>query len=754
MMELKPKEPSWKEQAKEMEIQDRKRRRREITLIIILVGIFLIAFALELYFSWLAQSQMAFPFLSGALFFASLYLVLMLALVVIFLAVRNIVKLIFESRKGIFGAHLRTRLIIAFISLSLAPATVLFGLSNFYLSFSVGRWFDPAISGLFNTSRDIVNNTYQMVGEDMLHFARNLSQEITEKKLLSSENFENLKSFLEQEHEKYALDGIEVFDGQGELIHRVLSENLSQPPEPSEADIKKVLAGYEGYFIEPLASGELIRGKMPVFSSWEKKRNTVGAIMVSRYLAQGLVRQLDSNLQAYQDYERLAQNEPLIQRQHFTILVLVTLVVLFLSIWFGLYIAKGITGPIRLLAEGTQEVASGNLDYRIEMDTTDEIGVLVRSFNKMTGDLKQIRQELEQRRIYIETVLADIDSGVIATDPEGKILTVNQPALLLLSKKKEELINNYLNQALPGGLAKVIEDIEKELEERNRRTAMRQIFYQTAEQRAYLRISLSQMRDSASQLLGKVVLIDDLTDLVRAQRSMAWKEVARRMAHEIKNPLTPIQLSAQRLLRKYEAELGERAEVLRECTSMIINQVEEIKRLADEFFSYARLPGLKLGNYRLNQLLEETLALFQPGHPQIEFKMELDPNLPEFEFDRDQIKRAIINLVDNAIKSLEEKAGLITISSSYLPEANLVKVMVADTGKGIPEEERERIFEPYYSTRASGTGLGLAIVQRIISDHQGRILVEPNLPKGTKFIIELSTRLNLPQVYRKEASDA
>jgi len=251
-MELKPKEPSFREQTKEMEVQDQKRRRREITLIIILVGIFLIAFALELYFSWLARGQMQFPFLSGTLFFASLYLVLLLAVVVVFLAVRNIVKLVFESRKGIFGAHLRTRLIIAFISLSLAPATVLFGLSNFYISFSVERWFDPAVSGLFNTSRNIVNNTYQMVGEDMLHFARNLSQEITEKELLSSENFENLKIFLEQGHEEYALDEIEVFDGQGELIYRVLSENLSQPSEPSEADIKKVLAGYEVYFIEPL----------------------------------------------------------------------------------------------------------------------------------------------------------------------------------------------------------------------------------------------------------------------------------------------------------------------------------------------------------------------------------------------------------------------------------------------------------------------------------------------------------------------
>jgi len=730
---------SWKERAKELEAQDRIRRRREILLIVIFLTVIMVAFGLEIYLSRLAHRQLEFPLLSSTLFFAFWNLVLILALVLIFLVVRNLVKLVFERRKGIFGAHLRTRLVIAFIGLSLGPAIVLFNLSSFFIKTSIQRWFDPAVGGIYEASRQIIKATYQTKGEQSLHFARQVSREITEHRLLSSENFEQLKELVEKKRKEYNLDQIEIFSGQGELVFRTIAEEKPPVVAPSREVINKALHSYEGYFQEKLFDREIIRGVMPIFSSWEKKRDVVGAVVVSQYLATGLAEQLEANRRAYDEYQKLKAREPSIRRQHLTILVLITLVVLFLSIWFGFYIAKGITVPIQLLAEGTEQVASGNLDYRIEQESSDEIGTLVRSFNKMTEDLKSSRKELEERRIYIETVLANIDSGVIATDSSGRILAVNQSALFILGKRSQELVGQTLNQAFSGELKKVIEEMEREQEENQKRTVVQQFSLRTPERNLYLRLSLSRMSDEKGEILGKVFLIDDLTDLVRAERALAWREVARRIAHEIKNPLTPIQLSAQRLLRRYESRLGEDAEVLKECTAMIIRQVEDMKRLVDEFSSFARLPGLRLKPGQLNQVLEEVVALYQEGHPEIEFQLNL-AELPEFAFDHDQIKRAVINLIDNAIESFEGKSGTITIESNYLSEQKIIRIIVADTGPGIPASERERIFEPYYSTRPQGTGLGLAIVQRIIYDHYGTIRLEENQPRGTRFIIELPLR--------------
>ena len=741
---------SWKERAEELEAQDRARRRREIFLIVIFLSVIIIAFALELYLSRVAHRQLELPLLSSTLFFAFWNLILILALVLIFLVVRNLVKLVFERRKGIFGAHLRTRLVIAFIGLSLGPAIILFNLSSFFIKTSIQRWFDPAVGGIYEASRQIIKATYQTKGEQSLHFARQVSREITEHRLLSSENFEQLKELVEKKRVEYNLDQIEIFSGQGELVYRSTAEDKPPVVAPSREVITKALHSYEGYFQEKLFNREIIRGVMPIFSSWEKKRNVVGAVVVSQYLATGLAEQLEANRRAYDEYQKLKEREPSIRRQHLTILVLITLVVLFLSIWFGFYIAKGITVPIQLLAEGTEQVASGNLDYRIEQESSDEIGTLVRSFNKMTEDLKLSRKELEERRIYIETVLANIDSGVIATDSSGRILAVNQSALLILGKRSQELVGQTLNRAFSGELKKVIEEMDREQEENQKRTVVRQFSFRTPERNLYLRLSLSRMSDEKGELLGKVLLIDDLTDLVRAERALAWREVARRIAHEIKNPLTPIQLSAQRLVRKYESQLGEDAGVLRECTAMIIRQVEDMKRLVDEFSSFARLPGLRLKPGQLGPVLEEVVALYQEGHPEIEFKLELD-GLPEFEFDPDQLKRAIINLIDNAIESLEGRAGTITITASYFPERNIIRIVVADTGRGIPPSERDRVFEPYYSTRPRGTGLGLAIVQRIIYDHHGTIRLEDNQPRGTRFIIELPLHREQKKIITSEA---
>jgi len=743
---------SWKDRARELEAQDRLRRRREGIIIAVLVIVLVAALFIGMRVSGVAGNRFAPELISSRSDTAFWGLITILVFVLVFLVIRNLVKLFFERRRRIFGAHLRARLVAAFILLSLGPAVVLFILGNFFINRTVERWFDPAVNNVFETSKEIVRNTYQMVGENTLHFAKTLSEQLTEDDLLPAEDMSALKKLLERKRQEDKLDAIEVFDREGKILFRVKSPAVEHLPKAAKGVVDRGIKGYEGYYPEKFKDGELVRGIAPIYLKTEDERQVAGVVVMTQYLGAGLAKQLDSNRAVFNDYDRLKKKESGIRWEFRAILILITLTVVFLSIWFGLYFAKGITVPIQLLAEGTQEIASGNLDYRIEMDATDEVGTLVKSFNKMTGDLKHSREMLEQRRIYIETLLANIDSGVIATDPEGIILTVNQAALLILDKPREKLVGNFINSALSGELAEAIEDAEPELLDQEKRTAVRQVFYQSEDRRSYLRISCSLMTDSSGRRLGKVFLIDDLTDLVRAQRSIAWREVARRIAHEIKNPLTPIQLSAQRLLRKYESILGDKSEVLKECTSMIASQVDEMKRLVDEFSNFARLPSLQLGSHQLNEVLEEALALYKQAHPQIEFKLEQDASLPAFEFDRDQIKRAIINLVDNAIQSFEGKPGQITLKSRHFPETFSAQIIVADTGKGIPRDIRKLIFEPYYSGRGQGIGLGLAIVQRIVNDHYGRIQVEDNQPKGTRFIIDLPTRVKSAGSIAKESA--
>jgi nitrogen fixation/metabolism regulation signal transduction histidine kinase len=620
--------PIGRAQVEEERLKDRARRRRELVLIGIFLVAIVFAFYLELHLSRIAEEQATFPLTSSLVFFAFWNLIVILVLVVLFLVVRNVVKLVFERRRGVLGAHLRTRLVAAFVGLTLGPAVVLFALSAFFINVSVERWFDPEVKNLYETSSQIISNTYNATGEETLHYAQELSRAITVGKLLSSENAESLKSYVEEKQVEYNLGMVEIFSTQRETILRV---NLPEVPgdsftRPDAEAIQKALSGQEGFFHEAVGAKEVIRGVYPVFSSWEeKRRDIVGVVVVNKYVSKSLLRQLRENKRAFDDYQQLLSRQLHIKSQHFTILILITLAILFLAVWFGFYLAKGVTVPIQLLAEGTREVAGGNLDYRIDIEAEDEIGTLVQSFNTMTQDLSRSRDEL-----------------------------------------------------------------------------------------------------------------------VRAQRALAWREVARRIAHEIKNPLTPIQLSAQRLQRRYREKLsGEDRKVFQECTETIIKQVEDLKSLVNEFSLFARLPTINPAPNDLNQIAREAVALFREAHRHLDFELNEDKRLPVFDVDPDQMKRAFINLLDNAVESIEGP-GRVKVEIIYEEELQMARVEISDTGRGIQMDDIERVFEPYYSTKSHGTGLGLTIVQRIITDHYGHIRVTANEPKGTRFILELPVGMSYP----------
>jgi two-component system nitrogen regulation sensor histidine kinase NtrY len=346
--------------------------------------------------------------------------------------------------------------------------------------------------------------------------------------------------------------------------------------------------------------------------------------------------------------------------------------------------------------------------------------------------------ELEASKRGVEILLKNVAAGVIGIDAAGRVTTINDSAAQMLRLRREEVLGQDARLLLPAGDYQRLAEVMAEAR-RSQGTVEKPVHLAFPEQTLYLLLKATALKDEAGQDLGVVMVFEDLTELERAQRQAAWREVARRIAHEVKNPLTPIKLAAQRLRRRYLASFGEDGKVFDECTQIISDQADEIKNLVNEFSRFARLPHLSLTTQDLNALIQETLLLYQSVQPRVTLKFLADPTLPALLLDREQMKRLLLNLVDNALASTPP-GGNITLSVKGEPEGERVKLEVADTGAGIPDRDKVRVFEPYFSTKRGGTGLGLAIVQSIVSDHDGRIWVEDNLPQGARFVIDLPLR--------------
>jgi two-component system nitrogen regulation sensor histidine kinase NtrY len=438
------------------------------------------------------------------------------------------------------------------------------------------------------------------------------------------------------------------------------------------------------------------------------------------------------------------------------ILIMITLVIIFVAIWLGLYMAREMMVPVERLVYGAQAVGAGNLDFAIEKSGEDEIAALIESFNKMTQDLRENRAQLteagadlEKRRQQLEAVLANVGTGVLVVGSGGVITTFNRAAAELLEKKSKEVLGIQYKDVLKDEAKPLGELIERALQKppgggtSNPPEIMQWNFKAEQAQKSLAAIA-TPLREN-ERTWGVVVVIDDMTLLVKGQREMAWREVARRIAHEIKNPLTPIKLSAQRLQRRMGHYKGEEGLLLRECTDTIIKHTDELKEMVNEFSNFARFPETSLAPCSLNQVVGEILSLFTQAHPRIKFGVDLENKLPIFEFDRDQIKRVLMNLLDNAVAAALASDGAgqrqpaISIATHFNEQLQMAVLSVEDNGMGMTEDVRSRVFEPYFSTKKEGTGLGLAIVKRIINDHDGFIRVRSSPGLGTQFLIELPT---------------
>ncbi len=724
---------------------ERERRKRNLVLITVVLALLIAATAVEV-----GTKAPELPVASNVVVIALFNLNLIVFLLLLVLLFRNLVKLSFERRHRILGSRFKTKLVVAFLSLALAPSILIFLIASNLLNTSIEGWFKLQVERPLDESMRVAQAFYERAQDAALRHGRYVARAVVRERLLAEDRREALIAFLQEQQDQFGLAGITLYTlGGQELVH--VKDPVLLPAIAGAVNMEQVRMALGGRALstrKEVANGDLIQGMVPLEVRAGGERRILGAVVVAIHVPQRLEAQVRTISQAFQEYKQLKLLKQPIKGIYILLFLLVTLVIVFSVTWFGLYLAKGITVPIQRLAEGTREVAAGNLDYRVTVEADDEVGILVTSFNKMTEDLAQSKAQLErayadlqakhaelvERRRYTETVLEAVATGVVSADARGVLTTVNRAAARMLGLVPDAAVGHHYATALAGPEFADLVALVARMERLREGTVEREVQLAREGRNLTLLVSLTALRGPGEEYLGLVLVFDDLTELVAAQRLAAWREVAQRIAHEIKNPLTPIQLSAQRLRRRLAGRLGDDAGVLEECTGTIIGEVEGLRRLVDEFSRFARMPSLAPRPTDLPRLLDGVVALYAETHPAVALRTAFAPDLPVLEADAEQLKRALLNLIDNAV---EAGASEVEVAAWWERASGRVHVVVADNGPGIPPESRDKLFLPYFSTKTTGMGLGLPIVHQIVADHGGQIRVEDNPPRGSRFVIEL-----------------
>lgn len=729
------------------ELKRRKRERILIVLIIVVVSILAYALNRKLYFG------SDFPLSNQILMFLLININLLLLLLLIFLVFRNLVKLLYDRRRKVMGARLRTRLVIAFVTLTLVPTMVLFLFAIKFITNSIEFWFNVPVEQALANSLQVGHQIYDSAEQENRFLLKRIAYQLEKKNLLEPEKEKALTNYIQVVQREFNLSAIEIYGPNTERLTYALSSEL----EPhrlktiNSGEFQQAPIGKDVYSLSSTLfdSGELLRTvcSVPFTTPLLDAR---GFVAISRYLPPQLSENMSAIVKGFEEYKQISLLKQPIQTFYYLTLSVVALLVVFCAVWVGFYLAKTITIPIMRLADGTRRVAEGDLSFALDIQADDEIGSLVSAFNKMTRDLRISREqlelsaqvlreqniEIEARRRYMEIVLKNVSTGVISLDADGVITTLNTSAEKMLNLRAGEILNQNFKALLPGPQRRLVEKIFQNMADTRQEVMEFPLRLSIGGRPRSFLAYINVLHDEVGQNMGVVMVIDDLTELEKAQRMAAWREVARRIAHEVKNPLTPISLSAQRLRRKYSQQINE--PVFDECTQMIINHVELIRNLVNEFSAFARFPTADLKPCELTPIIEESVALYREGHTGIDFDAQIEEDLPTMNLDRQQIKQAMINLLDNAVTAVRSK-GKISVVVTHDAILKLVRIEVADDGVGISEEDKIRLFEPNFSTKKAGMGLGLTIVNSIITDHNGRISAQDNHPCGAKFVIELPT---------------
>lgn len=678
---------------------------------------------------------------TNVLLFSLQIIVLLLFLILLFILGRNLIKLYLERKRKVVGAHFKSKLLLFFISLSFVPTLLLFLFASDLISRNIENLFKTPIDQILEDTKNLADGFYVNAEDITIHYARRLSEDIAKQNLIDLDKKGELNSFMVEKLKEYQLDEIVVYLNEEEL-YTILSSSLPLQyyQDVKKNRIKRAHLGEVYGAIESMGNGELVR--RGISTKIPDKGDLL--VVTGKFLPQNYSQRI-SNINAYVElYRQQKFQKSDVRTLYLITLMFVTLLIIFTASWIGFRLAKGIIVPIEKLAQATKEVSKGNLSVRVEDPASDELGILIESFNQMISDLKDSQKniaqktaELEARRHYSETILNNVTTGVITLDADGTITTINPSAREMLSLEENVLIHkSYMDIFSRPEFQKIVKSIKTGLQ-RKFPLPNEAIDINVDGKKTSLSLTVSPMNQNGDAFSGMILVLDDLTQLIKAQRIAAWKEVAQRVAHEIKNPLTPIQLSAERIIKNLKGKDDKGHRVLSESAQTIVQEARIIKSLVDEFSNFARLPAIRLAPADIHSIIRGTISLFKDIFSEIIFETKFSSEVPEtVQIDAEQMKRVFINLLDNAIDAMDKK-GKIKIQTSFDRLHQMVKIEMWDTGPGISTEDKEKLFLPHFSTKKKGTGLGLAIVHQVISEHNGTIVVENTKPRGAKFTIQV-----------------
>ncbi|MBI5203771.1 MAG: HAMP domain-containing protein [Nitrospirae bacterium] len=661
-------------------------------LISLSIFMFIIAaFIIELHYIRLGTVSI----LTRVLLLVLLNLNIIALLTLMFFVGKNFFKLYIERKQKILGYKFKTKIVAVFVVLTFIPAAILFFVASGLVTNYIDKLLTPQFRQPLTSSLEVAKAVYEMERQKTMGFA---------KALLSGEKHSS----------------------EYKIVH------MSKSPDNPTETIKAGFDGKEGTEVISGEDGDTIRAVIPEYSG----RKLTGIAVIETHLPKDIVTNVEKIKSAYEDYIKLESWKVPLKMNYLLILAFFTLIVVFTSLWVALKIANGITSPIQSLAQATEEVAAGNLNIHLNLHREDEIGLLINSFNHMVSELKGGKETLQKAYVEMKNILANINSGVVFLDVTGRILTINNAACSILNinlvevkdKNYRELMAKITSEELHAFINGII---IKDLHGTNNKEVRAIV----GEKSLTLKVFVTTLRDDTSAPIGLLVVFNDLTDTIKAQKALAWEEVAKRMAHEIKNPLTPIKLSAERLLKKWEQKDKDFDQIFEPSTKTIVKQVDSLKRFVDDVSRLGKMPEIKKTPTNLTAIIEEVLELYK-DYKGFGIKVSLPDNIPLIDLDGEQFKRVLINIFDNAFQAMGN-SGNIELKVNADKTSNRVFIDIADDGPGMREEDKERIFLPYFSTKKGGTGLGLAIANKIVTEHRGYIRLRDNAPKGTIFTIEI-----------------
>ena len=703
------------------------------------------------------SSRFSPDFLSEVVLYALLAGDLTMLVALGFVLARNIVKLVVERRRALPFARFRAKLVLLLLANTFVPAVLVLLVGSELIRTSMDRWFNTPMDEILSSANKIAGDYYHerqmLVHNHALRIARALAS--TD---LTASDVRPIRELLAPDVTQQRIQMIEIYRATPsnrslprlDRVVDVAVPALRAGYNPTAADRLAAQAfngGSEADSIETLAtSGDLLHAAAVIHA---RDGHAIGVVVATDYLTSDYAARARGMTQAFEKYNQLRVLRRPLAGVYLSFFLMVTLMILVSATWMGLYMTKRITGPVQRLAAAAREIGAGRLDQRVEPQSNDEFGALVVAFNTMASELAASRrkverstvelerkhQEVEGRRRYIETILERITTGVVSVDAAGAISTINSAAARLLNLDRHSIGQPAL-AALDRPDLQAIGALLAGAGRGKTEPGVQEIAIAREGQELHLAVVVTALAGGAGTSEGAVLVFDDVTPLIRAQKVAAWREVARRLAHEIKNPLTPIQLSAERLRRHFSGAPAHAKALVEECTTTIVGEVKSLKGLVDEFSQFARMPSPRTVPTDLAKLITDTLALYNGLFTDVRIEHLFGPGVPLVRLDPEQIRRVIINLVDNAIEAVN-RHGLIVVETQLDAANSLVRVMVGDNGPGIPVADREKLFLPYYSTKRRGSGLGLAIVRRIIAEHGGTIEVGANTPSGTRFTIEL-----------------